>query len=135
MSPILLTKSRWHSYSTFEAQILCRFSTVIIDSANIIVDRSDGRRSQGKSILNCKFCKKLKILDIKDGFWKHTLFVHDEIDISSRLGEIRLKGESWEIYWKVHSTGGKKEHITMKRLAQLKNPDFRWEDALAWFSS
>ena len=127
-----ISRPRRYQYPTFESQLPCRrFSAVTVDPTSLVTGESASQDSK-KPSLACPYCKKATFLASIVAHWAYIVHAHPKVDQQIRLDEIRRSGAVWSIYWDECSDGGKGGNETQRKLEELRNEDFVWNNVLAW---
>ena len=122
---------RWR-YATYETQLPCIFPAIRVQPDRLVAEASSARK-EGKPEITCKFCERIRGWQSVIGFWTHLVNAHKEdVPEDARLAEVIRTADLWKTYWARYSDGGKRDNPTMKKLRQMENPAFGWQDVLDW---
>ena len=127
----IIPRPRRYPYRTFESQLPCVFPAVKVTSADL--QRSFAPLT-GRPELTCPFCllSKVKAFASIVGFWAHIVHRHQAVSDDDRLCEVRRSAASWQTYWNLYSSGGKRNNLTVAKLRQALRIDFSWTEVLDW---
>ncbi|KAK8134938.1 hypothetical protein PG984_006950 [Apiospora sp. TS-2023a] len=86
----------------------------------------------GRPTLLCRFCPGIKSFSRVTPLWSHLVYAHDDVNTADRLKEISWSASLWREYWQKVSDGGRRDGLTMQRLAQAVADGFTWKHVLDW---
>ena len=129
----VIFRFRWYMYFTFEFQLFCIFSIVIVE-INDLIRRSFSKKLTEKFKLICRFCADFNIKEFANitEFWAHFVHQHQIIDNQKRLSEIQRTILLWKTYWNLYNSEEKKENSTLIKLNQILQSGFTWHQMLEW---
>ena len=127
------SRFRRYFYSTFEFELFCDFSSIIIDRANL-TKKLFLNDIKNKSNLTCRFCcfNFSKIFDNITTLWNHIVYQHQIIKNDIRFHEIQHCASFWRIYWKFHSKNDECNNFIMIKVIQTNQKNFCWKNVLRW---
>lgn len=97
-----------------------------------VFDTPPSLRNPRKPELVCLLCKCVKSFARITPLWSHVISDHGDVHNDLRLHEIQRAADLWREYWEKRSDGGRRDGLTMQRIAQAARKSLTWEDVLEW---